>query len=392
MNNKDLYNKIEKMFSNIVLKGGSIIPESNEYYVISLLFAMIENINYAVDATLKEQNIETACCSNLYVLGANLGIYPKHKNFPTVIIKLTGKCGVLLSQNLTFQFQDLIFNSVYVYVNHIDNMPRLNDKGEAFVFAEIRDYTLGTIDIQKGAKGKLLEHILNVNTEVELISDVCPGHDTETCEQFRNRLLDLRRYKKHNIVNIIQNVAWDFPCLSNLTVIENADCCSFYNKIKLKSGCIVVLPNFNNIFKDDEIPKEILEMLEIWLFGYPNGSGRGKAPIGVCGYVLKTVLAKLKINIIFEGRVPFISELKAINTAIVQYINNLPLGSTLRNYDIERITYDLVNEMDINSCIEFSQDKSILNISKSGTVTAACDVKIIPDIHFYNSEGSEILL
>lgn len=390
MDINDLYDKITKMFANTVLHSDSIIPQTSEYYVNATIIGALDMLFSDVKAQLKELNIETACCENLISLGAKHNYFKRSRGYPGGVVKVTGKCGALLSNNLTFNIDNTIFKSILVPKDPITNQPRIDGKGEAYVFVRTDSYIDTELDIEKGTKGEILDNLAQVDKTVTLVSGICQGTEEESCEQFRARLLDAARYKHQSYTTMLNNAVWDFPCLQNLTTIENPRCCAFYDtSVNTADNCLIVMPNFDDSQFDDNLSDELLHSLELYLFGNPNGSGLGKMPINVCGRVINTTKAEVDISIVFAGNIPFKSELDRLRHELMLYINMLPVGKNLFESDIVRILYDVLGEKYKNNCISFKEPLNIASINLKG-VDVACDVKIIPIIHFYSSEGNEI--
>ena len=71
-----LFDHLRNMFSSTVLGGGKVIPESNEWYVITNDYAAAEQYYAIADQMWRETNPETACCENLYKMAARNGMFP----------------------------------------------------------------------------------------------------------------------------------------------------------------------------------------------------------------------------------------------------------------------------------------------------------------------------
>src|SRR5262245_66668595 len=85
-----LFNRIRDMFSVNVLGGATVVPESNEWYVISNDYAMAEQFYAIADQMWRETNPETACCDNLYKMAAQHGVFPRPAVHAEGYAKLTG--------------------------------------------------------------------------------------------------------------------------------------------------------------------------------------------------------------------------------------------------------------------------------------------------------------
>src|SRR6185436_17364986 len=85
-----LFDSLRNAFSNTVLGGGKVIPESNEWYVIANDYAAAEQYFAVADQMWRERNPETACCENLYIMAAQNGVFPKPASHAEGYARLTG--------------------------------------------------------------------------------------------------------------------------------------------------------------------------------------------------------------------------------------------------------------------------------------------------------------
>ena len=76
-----------------VLGGAQVIPESNEWYVISNDYAAAEQFYAIADQMWRETNPETACCDNLYKMAARNGMFPYPPKHAEGYARLTGNPG-----------------------------------------------------------------------------------------------------------------------------------------------------------------------------------------------------------------------------------------------------------------------------------------------------------
>lgn len=384
---KNAWDKIEKQFSNIVLKGGSIIPQSNEYYLLSLIYGWLEEIVSAINSIEREKDPKTACCEKLYEIGKRYNLYPIPQSKNAGIVKLTGKCGALLPYSAEFDFKGIKFYSTFVDKSEIDLLPRIDGNGEAYMFIETLE---DKVDIEENSKGKLIGKYANINNEVQLVGSICPGKPQESCELFRSRLLNKLSFKSTTYQDIISEVFYNFPCVTNVFVLSDPVCCSFSEKYKnLHPDYLYVFPVFANKFAYGKIPENIINLMQKWLFGVYNGDGSGKMPIGVKGYVLQITPVKITIRISLFNTVPYLSKLVQIKNAIETYVNNLYVGKGITEFAILKIINDYIEDLG-GICLEFKSSDADVNLQKD--VVVNCDMKLFAEVKFYNNEGNEINL
>src|SRR3954467_2354624 len=95
-----LFDQIRSAFSSTVLGGGTIIPESNEWYVVANDYAMSEMFFAVADQMWREANPETACCENLYVMAGRNGVFPRPASHAEGYAKISGVVGSAIPASL----------------------------------------------------------------------------------------------------------------------------------------------------------------------------------------------------------------------------------------------------------------------------------------------------
>lgn len=395
-NKQELWNSILSSFSVDVLNGGDVIPESTEYYVCSLLFAYMEEIYSDVRNALKEENIDTACCENLYKIGARRGILRRGRTLPTAIIKITGKCGAVLPDHMEFEFKGVILKTIFTIKSFLDQKPHLDEKGETYVIAQIDDYTRKSVDIPPNSKGELVKEYKDINKEVILVGTICQGQDEETCEEYRQRLIRSHAYALGSKIDITNLYVRDFPCLTDVMFIENPNCCPVYDKnLVIDPACVYVIPIFANNFPIGQVPEVILKMFEAWLFGSPKGYGLGKLPINLCGEAIQLKPQYFRLNVVLRYETLYHSQIQKIKDAVFAYVGSLKNGGFINTAQIQEIINQVAHKP-LDACIELLsiEDKTPdgLIFSEDGnTIQAFCDMVLVCEsIHFYNSTGTEL--
>lgn len=393
---QQLWNSVLSAFSVDVLNGGDVIPESTEYYVCSLLFAYMEEIYSNVRSALKEENIDTACCENLYKIGARRGILRRGRILPSAIIKITGKCGAVVPDLMEFNFKGYLLKSIFTLKNPADRRTHLDENGVTYVIAQVDDYTRRTINIPPNSKGELVKDYDNVNKEVEIVGAVCDGEEEESCEEYRQRLIRSYSCNLGSKIDITNMYVRDFPCLTGVRFIENPACCPVYDKnLILDPNCVYVMPIFANNFPIGDVPPVVLKMFEAWLFGYPKGYGLGKLPINICGEVLQLKPQYFRLNVVLRYETLYPSQIKNIKEAIFNYVGTLKNGGFLNKAQIQEIINSVAHKA-LDMCIEFLSIENktpdgLIFSDEGDTIQAFCDMVLVCDsIHFYNSEGIEL--
>jgi uncharacterized phage protein gp47/JayE len=281
---KVLFDQFRNMFSSTVLGGGQVIPESNEWYVVSNDYAAAEQFYAIADQMWRETNPETACCENLYKMAARNGVFPRPASHAEGYAKLTGVAG----SDIPPSFEIQTTAGTYVSVGTVPlTMP---DSGEIIV--RIRALTPGS---EMNAAGEITTGTLTtpapgLNTDVAICGgSFCGGAAAEDCEAFRKRYLERLAYQPKATMAWIKQKLLEFPCATRVCVREGA-CCRCDAECG-ECGCqncgnrmqFYVL--FDGVFPCGIPPQNIVDDITDWLFGEHQGYGEGQVEIGVCGQI-----------------------------------------------------------------------------------------------------------
>ena len=317
-----LWDQVASQFSATVLGGSDIIPESNEWYVTSLLYAMQEQF-YAYAAQLAtESDPHTACCDNLLAMAADFGMYPKPASFAEGYVLVQGVPNAALVDPLEMSFAGNDFRSV-------GQVPaRLNSEGAATV--RFRALEPGPAsNIPNGQTGSLTNAPAGVNREVTILgASFCGGSVEETCEQFRQRYIDRLSFRPKATQQWVIDTLMEWPCVTrvcpragNCCDPDAGDCCPDNCSENLGNEFYVFM---DNTFECGVPPECVVQEIEDWMFGPSpmKGRGLGQAPIGVCGALVVPTVAKFNLSVdSHECLTP--SQQSAIDTALRGYMLQL---------------------------------------------------------------------
>jgi uncharacterized phage protein gp47/JayE len=279
-----LFDHLSNMFSSTVLGGGKIIPESNEWYVVSNDYAAAEQFYAVADQMWRETNPETACCENLYKMAAQHGVYPRPASHAEGYARLTGTPHAPVPTYLEIQ------TTIGTFVS-VGSVP-LTLSAEGTVVIRIRALTPGTDMNAAGSvtTGTLTTPAPGINAEVQICGgQFCGGAGEESCEDFRKRYIERLAYQPRATMAWIKQKFMEFPCATRVCVREGS-CCRCTAECG-ECGCancgnrmeFYVL--FDGVFPCGIPPQQVVDDLTDWMFGEHQGYGEGLVEIGVCGKV-----------------------------------------------------------------------------------------------------------
>lgn len=281
-----LFDRIKGNFEANVLGGYNVVPESVEWYVISNDYAMAEAFYSTAEAQWKARDPRFACCDDLYAMAARDGIYPKPAGFAQGYVRVTGNAGA----NVPDPLEVVIGDQHYVATGTIpDVMP--NAKYFDVRVKAIVPGVEGNVAL-KNTTGSLANNSAGIdNTVTPFGSSFCGGSAAEDCEDFRTRYIDRLAYKP------IANAAWleakmfEWPCVTRVVPRGN-NCCTYVSREGCgcaACGCntctqdLNFYPLFDDTFDCGIPPQCVIDDMNDWLFGSPQGRGLGQAPVGICG-------------------------------------------------------------------------------------------------------------
>lgn len=338
------------MFSSTVLGGGKIIPESNEWYVVSNDYAMAEQFYAISDQMWRETNPETACCENLYKMAAQHGVYPRPATHSEGYAKLTGVVGSAVPPSVEIQTT----NGTYISVGTVPLT--IPDSGEVTI--RIRALTPGS-DMNAGGnvtEGTLVTPAPGINTAVTICGgSFCGGAEAEDCEAFRKRYLERLAYQPRATMAWLQQKLMEYPCVTRVCVREGS-CCRCTAECG-DCGCnncgnkMQFYVFFDDIFPCGIPPQNIIEDIEKWLFGEHQGYGEGQVEIGVCGGIYAPIPLYVNVIVDIEG-CPSSAQKQIIADQIRLLFKRICPSKPLRTKQLELIAASIIGA-EINTSVRF---------------------------------------
>lgn len=365
-----LRNDIATRFSTNVLGGAPIIPESNEFYVVSLEYAMQEEFYAFSEQMWREKDPRFACCENLVEMAAERGVYPKPAQFAQGYVRMTGTPGSALNQNIRFQFGNQTYEPASVVPDQLPSTGALVLRVSA-----VNPGPSGNIQVTDGT---IVTPVPGISSAVTAYGgNFCGGADAEECEQFRTRYLQRMQYQPRFTVEWLKAKAAEWPCVTDVFDL-GPNCC------ERNSLGEVVCPNniefyvlFRDTFECGLAPECVTDEITDWLFGSPQGLGEGEAEFGICGKV-RTATA-VKLDIILDGlscATP--AQSRVVEERITDFINRHPPSTNLTIEQLRFIGLQVLgSSFNFNVAIRSPGDAEQpgLRFNSCGDAEIDCDYK-----------------
>lgn len=380
---QELWDKVSDMFSNTVLGGSPIIPESNEHYVVALDYAIQEKMYTLGERMARESDPRYACCENLYAIATIDGMVPKTAAPAEGYLLLTGDPNAALIQDLEFQFG----TEKYMPAGTVP--PALDDNGEAIIRARALVAGPSGNVPSDTPTGQLLTPLPGVNETVTVYGGrFCGGAVAEECEVFRQRYLRSRAFKPVASMTWIRDKLAEWPCVTDVCDYGGVCCndASCYDK-----GCVdrvYFYVMMRGTFACGLPPKCVIDEINEWLFGTPQGMGLGQVEIGVCGEVLQAQAVNIDLRI--DGFACSTSEQRReLEIRIRDYIDRLCPSRILYLKELEAIAAHVLGKaIDFSIAINPHSDECTqthLSIDTCGNAVPECGSKVCVDkIMFVN--------
>lgn len=345
-----LFDQIQSAFASTVLGGGKVIPETNEWYVITNDYAAAEQFYAIADQLWRESNPETACCENLYKMAARNGVYPKPPAHAEGYAKLTGVAG----SDIPPAFEILTSAGTYVSVGTVPLT--IPSSGTAIV--RIRALVPGSAYNSAGTvtTGTLTTPAPGIDPEVIICGgSFCGGAEAEDCEAFRKRYLERLAYQPKATMAWIKAKLMEFPCVTRVCTREGS-CCRCDPECG-NCGCkncgkgMYFYVMFDDTFPCGIPPQNVVDDITEWMFGEHPGFGEGQVEIGVCGEIFAPM--PLSVNVIVDiAGCPSTGQKQMIEDQIRELFRRICPSMPLRNKQLELIIASIIGA-DINAAVRF---------------------------------------
>lgn len=336
-----LFDQHLNMFSNTVLGGAEVIPESNEWYAVSVNYAVAENFYAVSEQAWKDRDPRTACCDSLVDIASRDGVYPLAATSAQGYVQLTGVAGTALTSPLNFTIDGVAFTTA----TEASQPSQIGEDGTATI--RVRALIPGIAGNITVDTGTMDAAITDVETDVKVCGGIfCSGTDAEECEALRTRYLARLQYSPRATQTWMLNKLLEWPCATRALVRAGSCCecddCNGQGSDCKECGCadcggkLEYYLMFDGTFDCGIAPQSVVDEAQEWLFGSPQGYGRGQVEVGVCGRIraVTGVPVDVKLDI---ATCATASQLSSIRSAIAEYFTTFTPSTLLRLTSINTI-------------------------------------------------------
>lgn len=369
-----LFNRVRDMFSTTVLGGAQIIPESNEWYAVSLNYAMAEEFYSVAEQAWNERDPRFACCDNLIEMASLDGVYPRAAASAQGYIKVTGAVGTVVPQTISFTFGDKEYTPSGTVPSQIPASGHVVIRTQAVLPGPASN-------LPATQTGTLVGGIPGLDTEVSVYGGrFCGGAIAEACEPFRSRYLDRLAMKTNYGVDWIKERILEWPCVTS--VCERAgNCCeATIDAQGVKSVCnteIQLYALFDGTFDCGLPPECVTDEITDAIFGTPQGQGKGLAEWGMYGKVYSARPAYIKVLIAgLDCNTP--TQSAEILSRVTDFTSRVCPSETLSNADTALVVAQVLGKSSGFSVIfqKVNPDDPNVEINFCGDAVPLCDYKV----------------
>jgi uncharacterized phage protein gp47/JayE len=326
-----LFDRYLNLFSTTVLGGANIIPESNEWYVSSINYAVAEEFYAISEQAWKSTDPREACCSDLIRMASIDGVYPFPATVAQGYVKLTGTVGAKLPTPLEFT----VSGATFLTASSTAQPTEIGDDGTAVV--RVRALIAGSIGNVVAATGTLATTVANVNKTVTVCGGTfCAGSNPESCAAFRARYLRRLQYQPRATNQWILDKLLEWPC-STRAMQRGGSCCAC-NDCAGKGGCedcnckdcggaLAFYVLFDNSFDCGIAPETVTDEIQTWMFGNPQGYGLGQVEVGICGRIVPVMPVMINVALDISG-CPTSAQISSIRAVIREYFTTIAPSET----------------------------------------------------------------
>lgn len=292
---QELFDQIKNRFSANVLGGYDVIPESNEWYVVSNDYAMHEEFYSIAEMQWKSQDPRFMCCADLYDHASRRGFLP----FPAApaqgYVRVEGTSGTVIPTPMEFNIEGQQFRATGTVPAMMPNEGFFDVRIKAIVPGKV-----GNIALTSNT-GTLATAVNGLESEVTVYGTTfCGGAEAEECEAFRTRFLDRMGYQPRSNAQWIMDKLKEWPCVTRVCE-RGGSCCE--TDPDGKCGCNACNQSlgfyvmFDGTFSCGIPPQCVVDDLNTWMWGDPPGKGTGQADLGICGIIKAPVASIIDVHI-----------------------------------------------------------------------------------------------
>lgn len=370
-----LFDQYLNMFSANVLGGSPVVPESNEWYVTSLNYAMAEEFYAISEQQWKEKDPRHACCDNLLAIAAAEGVFPKPAAAAQGYVIITGDANALMPSRI-----EVIANGRnYATIGTAPS--RMPDSGS--IVLRVRDTQPGSAGNAAGTAttGTLATGADGLDNEVTVCGgSFCGGAEAEQCEAFRTRYLARKQYQPRATQAWAINKLLEWPCATRV-IPRGGSCCQCDDGCGGDCNCQTCGKKFDfyvmfdGSFPCGIAPANILAEIQTWFFGENAGYGEGQVEMGICGTIPTVTPYLVDVSIDIEG-CPTVSQMAEIRDQVTDLFTTLQPSQPFRGKQLELVVANIIGpSVNVSANVTPTVPNSALGfVGSCGDIEPACDV------------------
>ena len=294
-----LFDTYKDMFSATVLGGGEVIPESNEWYVTSLNYAIAETFYAISEEQWARRDPRNNCCEDLIEFAALDGMHPNSASFAEGYAIITGTAGSKLIPDLQIAFNEQAYKAT-------GSVPTVMPATGSIV-VRMRALQAGVVgnSVNGGTAGTaatLTTPLPGINADVVICGgQFCGGAEKEECEAFRTRYLARKQFAPRATASWMRQKLLEWPCATR--VCERSGSCCIPVTTDCSDECVQGKKEFNfyvlfdGTFSCGLAPQSVVDEISLWMFGERQGYGEGQVEVGICGKIYTASPVATKVSI-----------------------------------------------------------------------------------------------
>jgi len=341
----ELSEAVRTEFSKRLLGGAPVLPLSSEDILAFVMAGTVNLMFGTITQTLREYDPETMCCDNLVRYGARHGINMLGATRAKGYIAITGTPDAPIPSNIRFIGPTIgpASGEYKLDPGVTFNPTKLNAAGGAVVRV-VSELPGNVFNLPLGSITTVATTLPGIDIDAPVVGGgLSGGSDEETCEHLRIRILNAEAtgVLSTNEQWYLEQTA-KYPGVTRACTDKCEGCCD--------PAHIEIYPFFEGVYGTVEEepygipPPEVIDEMNLWMFGQDNGKGQGIAPVGITGHYL--CATPVKMNVVahcFRGCKSIAVD--RITDALRTYIRGVYcVGSKMCKEHLRSVIYTAVGE------------------------------------------------
>lgn len=330
---KEFYDSIIAQYRSEVLMGNAVLDTDPMHVIASVMAGVLYQSQTDFERRVRSAAFLTEmCCDDLISFAATVQSPLKAAQPARGYVRITGVANAAIPSTISFTNSTATEPQEYDLDPLVSAASNLSDNGDGSGSA-----TLLIRASTPGAAGNIADTsqtltlttaITDIEAEVEIAGYLSGGTDEETCEELRARLISQRQSPA-----TCGNQEWfdaklkQFPGVTRVCVesCSGGRCGGAYQTHYVF---------MDGVYPDGIPPADVVDSITDWMYGVPQGEGRGEAMVGLMGQVLSPMATYVNVRII-NLSVSSPATTDALRTAFEEYFKGQAcVGDTLCKSDL----------------------------------------------------------